>query len=331
MHRPLISVIVPVYNSEKSLERCVESILNQTYSNLQIILVDDGSKDNSLSLCKMFQAKDSRVLVVHKENGGVSSARNIGINHATGDYVTFVDSDDWIDAEAYGFLIDMIKEQEADVLIHPLIFEFPEKECIYQDTGDIIVYNQKDAIDAMMQGDRFAGHVHNKLFRRDLFAVNDFDEDIHIYEDVLTMLKILLRSKKIVFVDKHMYHYVMFEDSLMHQSFNSKCLTGRIAASRITSMLVNVYPEKAKFADLMNIRINYHICNSAYSAKLKSNDIFITEFMQFKSVVDSCYTKAVRMLCSQREKIAFDIVKTGLLPYMLYGFMRKIYRAIACR
>ena len=96
---PLISVIVPIYNTELYLDKCMQSILNQTYRNLEIILVDDGSTDNSSQMCDLYAGKDSRIRVIHKENGGQSSARNVGLNVCTGDYISFVDSDDWIELD----------------------------------------------------------------------------------------------------------------------------------------------------------------------------------------------------------------------------------------
>ena len=113
---PLLSVIVPVYNVEKYLEKCVESILNQTYSNLEVILVNDGSKDTSGSICDALAQKDPRVLVIHQENGGLSSARNMGIEAATGEYITFVDSDDWIEPDGYEHLMDLMHRNQVNLV-----------------------------------------------------------------------------------------------------------------------------------------------------------------------------------------------------------------------
>ena len=110
MHKELISIIVPVYNVEKYVEKCINSIINQTYKNLQIILVDDGSKDNSGKICDEFKLKDNRIEVIHKNNGGLSDARNAGLKLAKGDYIGFVDSDDYIEADMYETLYNLIKK-----------------------------------------------------------------------------------------------------------------------------------------------------------------------------------------------------------------------------
>lgn len=115
--QPLVSVVVPIYNVEKYLERCVNSILNQTYKNLEVILVDDGSPDNSPALCDKFAEEDSRVKVIHKENGGLSSARNAGINSATGKYIGFVDSDDDIELDMYEKMLNVIQREKVDFVM----------------------------------------------------------------------------------------------------------------------------------------------------------------------------------------------------------------------
>jgi glycosyltransferase involved in cell wall biosynthesis len=113
---PLISVIVPVYNVEKYLERCVQSVMNQTYKRLEIILVDDGANDSSPQICDQLALIDKRIQVIHKPNGGLSSARNAGVEKATGDFITFIDSDDWIALDTYEYCIKLLDEKKADVV-----------------------------------------------------------------------------------------------------------------------------------------------------------------------------------------------------------------------
>ena len=108
MNNPLISIVIPIYNSENQLEQCIDSLLNQAYQNLEIILVDDGSKDSSWDKCERYAQKDSRIKAVHKENGGVSSARNLGIQYATGEYLGFLDSDDYVSPDLYADLVDIL-------------------------------------------------------------------------------------------------------------------------------------------------------------------------------------------------------------------------------
>ena len=127
----LISIIVPVYNVEKYLEKCVNSIVNQTYKNLEIILVDDGATDSSGKLCDKLAKIDNRIKVYHKENGGLSDARNYGVERATGDYIGFVDSDDYIDSEMYGKLYEAIKKENVDVAECNLKIIYPDREELF--------------------------------------------------------------------------------------------------------------------------------------------------------------------------------------------------------
>ena len=113
---PLLSVIIPVYNVEDYVARCVDSVLNQTYGNLEVILVDDGAKDSSGDICDTLALKDSRVRVIHKENGGLSSARNVGLDMATGEYITFVDSDDWLEADGYEHLMELMERYQVKLV-----------------------------------------------------------------------------------------------------------------------------------------------------------------------------------------------------------------------
>ena len=126
-----ISIIVPVYKVEPYLRKCVDSILAQTYKNLEIILVDDGSPDNCPALCAQYAKEDPRVRVIHKENGGVSTARNAGLDAATGEYVTFVDSDDWIDPDMYVSMMTRIREYGCDAVLCDCLKEYPDRSALY--------------------------------------------------------------------------------------------------------------------------------------------------------------------------------------------------------
>lgn len=331
MCNPLISVIVPIYNAENSLEKCLNSILNQTYYNLQIILVDDGSKDASLEICEKYRKKDSRVIVVHQDNGGASSARNTGISYSNGEFVSFIDSDDWIESETYEYLIDVAKKYDADVVIQPLKFEIHGRNISYNDTQNVVLYNDNEAIKEMLKGQNFTGNVHSKLFKRSKIKLNEFDTKVYIYEDILAMHNILLRCNRVVFVDKHMYHYVMNDGSLMHQSFTEKCLSGRIAVSKITEIITEHLSEETKYVNLFNLRVNYDICNRAYMIRHQNKEVFKREFAYLKLVVNSCYTRDVRELCQKYEMLEFDIIKMGQLAYLIYNFVKRLYRKLRYR
>lgn len=182
----LVSVIVPVYNAEKTIKRCVESILNQSYKEMQVILVDDGSTDQSLSLCKEFEKKDSRVLVIKKENGGVSSARNCGIEQSRGKYIMFLDSDDWFEENMVEHYVRLINEQSVDVIIGGLQGTYVDNQESFVKSSP--VYGKKDTAlwNVICDSSEMFGYIGGKLFKKDIIdaALIRFNEKMYAQEDL---------------------------------------------------------------------------------------------------------------------------------------------------
>ena len=204
----MISVIVPVFNSGSYLSNCLDSILNQTYSDLQVICVDDGSSDNSGDILDHYQKKDPRIQVIHQPNSGVSTARNNGIEHAKGDYITFVDSDDEIEPDMYECLIGLIEEYQADIAHCGYKKIFPDST--FKDvggTGILLEQTSDEASLCLLQGQYFAGGLCNKLFRAELFSHIRLDAALKINEDVLANAQLFHEAEKVVFCDVPKYHY----------------------------------------------------------------------------------------------------------------------------
>ncbi len=219
-----ISIIVPIYNVEKYLKRCLDSIISQTYSNLEILLVDDGSKDSSLSICREYEKKDLRIRVYHKDNEGLGLTRNYGIAKATGKYVTFVDSDDYIVVNAIEVLIQKAQETEADIVIANYYYkDTPQKiflkEQLY--TGDSI----KDIIMVHMMGnaanvpDGLSCMACGKLYKKELFTKHDFkfpSERKLIWEDLAFSINVYPVCQRIYVSHFPIYYYCFNENSLTH-------------------------------------------------------------------------------------------------------------------
>lgn len=217
-----ISVIVPAYNCQDTIERCIKSIQNQTYKNLEIIVINDGSTDNTESILNEIQAQDERVRVISISNGGVSHARNIGIDNATGEYITFVDSDDYIDGEMYEGLYNLLIEYKVKIA-----------HCSYKnvdgaiitpvgDTGKTTIQDHDDALKCLLSGRLFSGGIWNKLYAKDLFNEIRFDESIRINEDVLANFELFDSVDKSVFIDKAFYSYVVNNESATHSMKTSE-------------------------------------------------------------------------------------------------------------
>ena len=206
--QPKISVIVPVYKTEGLLDRCVESIVGQTYKNLEIILVDDGSPDNCPAMCDEWAEKDSRIRVIHKENGGVSSARKAALDIATGDYIGFVDSDDWIEPEMYSSLIQKISESGKNIALcsyYAVEISGERYEC--RCVVDKEVLDKDDYFRFIVLGGD-GGYIWNRLYDADILKEVRFDEDIWYSEDLLFNFKTAQKSNGAAILDKIEYNYV---------------------------------------------------------------------------------------------------------------------------
>ncbi len=204
-----LSIIVPIYNSQDYLSAAIDSLINQTYKNIEIVCVNDGSNDGSLDILNKYKEKDSRVVVVDKPNGGVSSARNEGIKASTGDYITFIDSDDYIDLDAYENCLNRIKESNADILAFGFKFEPSQKNGTNVSNK---VYDKWECIE-----NEFADNctVWDKIFSRSIIVDNNiwFDENVKYGEDDLFIKMVAPHANTIVGYDKPYYHYVYRETS----------------------------------------------------------------------------------------------------------------------
>ena len=213
-----ISVIVPVYNCEKYLRQCIDSIVNQTYSKLEIILIDDGSIDSSGKICDQYSLSDTRIKVVHQENQGVSAARNAGLEQANGEFITFVDADDNLELDMYELLVGMMQDYDADICHCGYKRVLPNGELEKEVNGTRIILDQNavDAIVCMLSGQHFAPSLWNKLFRTELFNQIEFDTNLVNNEDVLVAFQVFQKAKKIVFIDETKYCYVVHSESACH-------------------------------------------------------------------------------------------------------------------
>lgn len=230
MKNPLISIIVPIYKIDRFIGVCIESILNQTYRNLEIILVDDGSPDRCPEICDLYARKDSRIKVIHKQNGGLVSARKAGILAAQGEYIGYVDGDDWISPKFYESLYTSIEDCNADVAIAGFSRDlFDKRDTILNSipSGVYVGLSIESLKKQMISVGPFFTHgittyLWNKLFRREVIVQHQLacDESITIGEDAAVTYPTLMDCTKIVITDNCDYHYRQREDSMLKQSSN---------------------------------------------------------------------------------------------------------------
>jgi len=220
-----ISVIVPVYNVEQYLERCAESIINQTYKNVEIILVDDGSTDNSGKLCDELAKKDERIKVIHKENGGVSEARNIGIDSATGEYVIFIDSDDYINEEMLSELYSQIKKENADVSVCGVMNVYENNHTPQaRNINEYLILNNEEFLREYLKGERVPGGIWNKLIKASIAKTIKFPVG-RIYEDAYYHYELIKLAKRYVVTTKPLYNYYHREGSLTEGCYKKRDLS----------------------------------------------------------------------------------------------------------
>lgn len=242
----LISVIVPVYKVEEYLDKCVQSIVDQTYRNLEIILVDDGSPDNCGAMCDAWAEKDSRIKVIHKENGGLSDARNAGMAAATGDYIGFVDSDDWIAKDMYDVLLHTAKEAGADITACQYQMIYPDREAPAKATsGVVITLEQFGAMKSLIQGSSVKQVVWNKLYRTELvkdipFAVGKY------HEDEFWSWQVIAEANRYAGIDKVGYYYLQRSGSIMGSAYSLKRLDALEGKCLRHKLIMGKMPELAE-------------------------------------------------------------------------------------
>ena len=212
--KELISIIVPVYNVEKYLERCVESIIGQTYKNIEIILVDDGSKDNSGKICDDFMKKDNRIKVIHKENGGLSDARNAGIEIAKGEYIGFVDSDDYIEKDMFETLYNLCKENDAEISMVSYYEYYNGKLIAVRKNEKIEKFDKIGAIKELLIDKKIQSYAWNKLFKRELSENIQFPTNKN-FEDIATTLKLFEKANNFALLEEPKYFYLRRDDSII--------------------------------------------------------------------------------------------------------------------
>ena len=242
MENPLISVVLPIYNVDKYLGRCVKSVQTQTYQNIEILLIDDGSTDHCSSMCDKYAEEDKRVHVFHKENGGLSDARNFGIEHARGEFITFIDSDDYVDADYVAYLYKMLKKYDTNMSIcqHKVCYDNGSKKD-YGKYGDVVLGN-KECIQRMMYHDVIDTSAWAKLYRMDLFQNVRYPKG-KLFEDIATTYALMLQCDQIAVGLESKYNYILRSDSIVYGSFNEKKLDLLEMTDQMAENVLQVYPD----------------------------------------------------------------------------------------
>lgn len=224
MNNFLVSVIIPVYNAEKTIERCVRSILNQNYDNIELLLINDGSTDNSKRICEALAEKDKRIIFFSQDNQGVSIARNTGLKRSSGDYITFVDADDYILPDYLSCLVKYMEEGIDVVCSIPKVYIAESNKCVTDENEHKVVYCEFcDDFSKYMQHERCS--VIGNLYRHKTLKDIWFNKEFHVGEDMLFHLQAIKKSKTIVYAYTYKYIYMVYPQSAFHGKFDGKKIT----------------------------------------------------------------------------------------------------------
>ena len=327
MNNSLISVIVPVYNVAPWLDRCLQSIVNQTYKTLEIILVDDGSTDASALMCDQWALKDGRIRVIHKRNGGVSDAKNAGIEAAMGDYFSFVDPDDWPDLTMIDTLYAAVTDHQADMAICGFLFVHDDHSKHWQRCSEkTFVLNNQQLMQALLERRKFISYSYswNKLYARRLWDTVRFPVGKR-FEDTWVRSKLYAQCQKVVVVDKELYFYRQREDSILHSGNHAQLVLESLEASKQDcDFLKTQYPHlqtqiNAVFlTELMNAFINQPRDKEPLPAKAKKELVEVFR-RQKKGIWKHLPLK------SRIKYLAFSI-SPKLMPYIgeLYTWVERV-------
>jgi len=253
----LISIIVPIYKVEKYLERCVDSLLCQTYKNLEIILVDDGSPDSCPQICDEYAKKDNRIKVIHKQNGGLSDARNVGIDVCSGDYIMFVDSDDWVEKNICEYLLELVKKYDADFSMCGYVSQ-KEKQIssIVQEREEICYYFNEQVLDQLQQTNiKLLCTAWAKLYKRALFNSLRYPVG-KLHEDEFVLHHILFNTKSFIYSSLPLYNYFIRSGSIT-SSMTDKNLEDKLLAF------------KERYEYLKDNGVDYDKCANIYMNGLR--------------------------------------------------------------
>lgn len=244
MVNELITVIVPVYNVEQYLDKCVDSILSQTYSNIEVVLVDDGSTDDSGKMCDEYKKKDNRIVVIHQTNQGLSGARNSGIDIAKGVYITFIDSDDYVSKKYIEFLYTMICDNSADIASCKEKKFYEVSDIVEEDVvkSSVQIYKKEQALENMLYRRNVDSYAVGKLYKKVLFQEIRFPVGV-LFEDTKTIYKVYDLIDKIAVSSEGLYYYLQRRGSIVNSSFDKKKMEQVWASEEIVEFVSRKYPQ----------------------------------------------------------------------------------------
>jgi len=313
----LISVIIPAYNVEKYLTKCIESLINQTYTNLEIVLVDDGSTDNTPQICDKYAQKDKRIKVIHKQNGGQSEARNFALDVVNGKYITFLDSDDFVSNDYIEYMYELLKNNNADISVCAFqIVNFENKKYKTEET-EVNVYTTEKAFENLLYSEGIEVAVCAKLFPKEYFSDIRFPVG-EKYEDIAIIALLMNKATRIVYGNKKCYFYYTRQGSTSKSGFYKGELDYIKNVDFMLEVIKQNYPNTKDAILRYKIYSHFRILRILLFSKNKNNEIQ-TEMIKNIKKYDKTIYKNPRT--PKRDKIAIITLRCGLPIFKLSWFI----------
>ena len=318
MNKELISVIIPVYNVEKYLKKCVNSIIDQSYKNLEIVLVDDGSTDKSGDICDDYLKIDERIKVIHKNNGGLSDARNVGIDNSTGVYIGFIDSDDFIKNDMFEILYNAIKKTKADLAMCRVIDCYGSIPDIKNENLKVKSLSPDQAIANVLESKEISVNAVSKLYKKELFDNLKFEVK-RTAEDAIIMIELITKCKKIAYVNAIEYYYIHRENSITTSEFNPRNGYDVIYAYKKNYEIIkSKFPNLIELAEMRLCWAHFFVLDSMVKSKYKI-DKNVVKYLRRRFIFilrNSSFTKS--------RKISMFLLMINVKLYAF--FVRKYYK-----
>lgn len=319
-----VSVVVPVYNVKKYLNKCISSIIVQTYDNYEVLLIDDGSTDGSSEICDSFAEQYEKISVYHKENGGLSDARNYANKFLKGNYIVYIDSDDYVDPDYISVMVKCREKYNADLVIASYVDEDELGKILSKKVfnNKITVYDAKSALEEMCYEKKISTSACGKLIKKEYVYENEFPKNM-LYEDLATMYKIIGSCSTVVYIDCSMYHYVQRNGSIRFSKYSPKVLHVMQAAENLLDYVEKYYP------DIRSAAIQRYF--------FSANEVYVRAFNEkdFLKIIDNIRIKLQQYWwmvrnnnkISQKQKIRYWMMAFHPILYKnIWRAMKRIFK-----
>lgn len=315
----LITIIVPIYNVEKYIKKCIDSILCQTYKNIEIILVDDESSDNCGVICDEYAQRDNRIRVIHKKNGGQSDARNVGLKIANGKYIGFIDSDDYIKQDMIQNLYNLMKEKNADITICAYELLNENEKPKDNKSGEIYSFNSIDAVQELLKSKLITSHCWNKLYKKELWENIEFPIG-RKFEDIAVMHLVFEKANKIVYKDEIGYYYIKRNNSTMkniNESLVNDLREMSIEREEHIKKYITQNSKYAEMSEVKRIKMCYDYIILGNLEELYNSTKYIEDYKKLKKYMKKYKLEVINTQISFRKKIELCVLYLNRNLYKL--------------